>query len=178
MKKILSFILIIFSCLFVLGGCSGDKVYYHAKLNDNAVDIIREDFAAEHVFQTEKTEETVEKDGKTTTYYYIKTIPSNYTFIVSDAATYDEIFIENELYEDIDFDKEILVVYSYKSTYVSDYFLTKVVVQSGVLKVVAKRYHKRLTGDACQPYQRWVVIRLDKVDFSSFDYKLGEIDVW
>ena len=75
--------------------------------------------------------------------------------------------IENIDDFDIDFDTQMLVVYTFETIYHRNNNLVSLEADEDVLTITYKMEKKSGVGDASQPYQRWFVVRLDKLDVDS-----------
>ncbi|MGN1372575.1 MAG: hypothetical protein ACI4VK_00850 [Candidatus Coproplasma sp.] len=137
--------------LFVVG-CSNVK--YNAVLYDNAEGWIREDFAGENLID-----------------YFRDGSSANKTFIVDSQEEYNSIFLENADGLSVDFDSQMLAVYTFISFNYRNNYLTSTEVSDGVLTLTYKMEDKPGIGDTCVPYQRWFVVRLDKLDVESVVFK-------
>lgn len=83
------------------------------------------------------------------------------TFVVESQEALNEIFTE---FKDVNFDKEMVIVYCYTTIYVREQKLEKVSLDNGVLSIEFDVVDgKPGTGDATAPQTRTCVICLDKV---------------
>ena len=143
--KITALILIL-STIFSLVGCYDcDEDFfdnkYNATLYDSAKDWIREDF--------------------------ILATPEKRVFIVNDQQRYDEIFISDIEELQIDFNSQMLIVYTFGDEYVLKRMLIKTEIKNDCLNIaygLEKLPVKENYGAVCQPYQRWFVVKMDKLD--------------
>ncbi|MGN1104778.1 MAG: hypothetical protein ACI4QI_07915 [Candidatus Coproplasma sp.] len=141
---------IFMTVLFSVAGCSdGKNVKYNAVLYDDAVEWIRGDF---------KTENNIDyfQDGNV-----------SLTFTVDNQEEYNSIFIENADGLSVDFDSQMLAVYTYIAVNYRNNYLTSTEVSDGVLTLTYEMEDKPGICDTCVPYQRWFVVRLDKLDVDS-----------
>lgn len=105
------------------------------------------------------------KEGFTFNETWIKNndkLSENKTFSIDNQDTLDEVFSD---FKDIDFEKEMVIVYCYTTIYVREQKLEKVSFENGVLSIefdVVKG--KSGTGDATAPQTRACVICLDKLE--------------
>ncbi len=142
--------LVIIMLFTFLSGCTNNK--YNAKLYDNAIEWINVDFANNN------------QVGNLSF--------SNRTFIIDSQEKYDQVFNNNEL--EIDFNNQMLVVYTFITIYHRKNYIKNIDVKNSVLKITYEMEKKPGVGDASQPYQRWFVVKLDKLDVNSvvFEEKL------
>ena len=149
--------------VFIIGLCFlvGCSVKYNAVLYDNAVEWINTEFANENLTRGIHYEPD---------FYTDETYPSERTFIVNNREKYDEIFISGLKELDIDFDMQMLVVYTFTTVYHRNNRIKKTEVKNQVLTISYKMEEKFGVGDASMPYQRWFVVKLDAVDISSVEF--------
>ena len=139
-------LLIIFSALT---GCSIVKC--NAELFDSATEWINEEFINDNLVG----------------YSENSSYPTERIFIVNSQDQYNQIFIENIDELDIDFNTQMLVIYTFVTVYHRNNSLVRLEVNEDVLKITYTMEKKLGIGDASQPYQRWFVVRLDKLDVDS-----------
>ena len=135
MKKALSLVLALITLLFCFVGCS--------KFEYNTV-ILKDGFTFNESWLDSNNELTESK-----------------TFVIESQEALDEIFTD---FKEIDFDKEMVIVYCYTTIYVREQKLEKVSLDNGVLSIEFDVVDgKPGTGDATAPQTRTCVICLDKV---------------
>lgn len=147
--KIITLGLVFIMIFSFLTGCSNIK--YNAQLFDSATDWIKEDFINDNLVG----------------YSANSTYPTERVFVVKNQEEYNEIFIKSNDDFDIDFDTQMLVVYTFETIYHRNNSLVSLEVNEDVLNITYKMEKKSGVGDASQPYQRWFVVRLDKLDVDS-----------
>lgn len=135
-------------------GCAYvSNAIYGVRMYDQAGAWIREDFAAEHEV-------------------WYKSDPRDYTFIVDSQKEYDEIFISGIDELDVDFDKKMIIVHTFTDSNVYDYWVKRAYIQRGTLKIDYVHKMSLLpVGDTCGPYQRWFVIKLNKINIEHVEYE-------
>ncbi len=154
MRKFTIAVLCIFMCISLFTGCSS-KVNYNAVLYDNAVDWIREDFQVNNLV------------GSTQSPY-----PSERTLIVNNQDEFNEIFLPDIGELDVDFTSQRLVVYTFRAIYRKSFYLKSVTMENGRLKVIYQMEDLTPgTGSATNPYQRYFVLKLDKVDITAVEFE-------
>ncbi len=141
--------------LQMLVGCTGRP--YHAELYDLAAEWIQEDFAAEHPVRCWGNSEEADPHPKTR------------VFLVKDREQYEAIFREDADGVRVDFNSQMLVVYTFSTVYHRENKLTDLTLQDGVLTVTYRMETPNKlfgvgVGDASQPYQRWFVVKLDRLE--------------
>lgn len=151
--KILAIIvLVVLVAALVVSNLSYISVWkYHAKLYDYAVDWINEDFASAN-------QVGFDGDGP---------LLVEKTFIVDTQEKYYEIFIDGLEIEDIDFNNQMIVVCTHATSSHRQIFLTGISVTEGVLEISYRMENKPLVLDASIPYQRWMVVVMDKLNVDS-----------
>ncbi len=153
MKKLLSAFFILLACACVLfAGCT---VKYNAVLYDNAKEWIREDFRNGN--PTELDESFTERK-----------------FLVDSSEKYGEIFIEGVAELTVDFDKQMLIIYTFSDFNIRKNLLKSVDYENGDLKIRfidEVPFSCAAIGDTCAPYQRWFVVKLDKLSVSSLTFE-------
>lgn len=163
MKKIISLLVVIFIGLFFMFGCS--NLSYNAKLYDNANAWINEGFAQQNFIRN--------------VYYDIEegflaneeTYPLDRVFIIDNADTYNEIFVSNINELDVDFDNQILILYTFRAINRRNLKLVAVNKQDSKLIIEYEVESKYGVGDTSTPYQRWIVVKIDKEIFTSVEFK-------
>lgn len=159
--KITALILIL-STIFSLVGCydCDEDIFdnkYNATLYDSAKDWVREDFILANPIKTVGfIDENPEGQN-----------PKNRVFIVNDQQRYDEIFVSGIEELQIDFNSQMLIVYTFSDEYVLKRMLIKTEIKNDCLNIaygLEKLPVKENYGSVCQPYQRWFVVKMDKLD--------------
>lgn len=95
-------------------------------------------------------------------------LPSEFSAIIRDKAAYDATFTSDAQIE-VDFEKQILVVYTYMAVNRREIKVDDVTMNNDVLSIRLKvvdpfriLFFRFFGADTCAPYQRFVVLRLDK----------------
>lgn len=131
-------------------------------LYDNAAEWINTQFASENLTRGIHYDEQ--------DFYTDETYPASRTFIVNNRERYDEIFIAGIQELDIDFDTQMLVVYTFTTVYHRNNRIKKTEVKNQVLTISYKMEEKFGVGDASMPYQRWFVVKLDALYITSVEF--------
>lgn len=135
MKKLLALALAVVALLFCFVGCS--------KFEYNTV-ILKDGFSFNESWLDSNKE-----------------LAESKTLVIESQDALDEIF---ENFKEIDFDKEMVIVYCYTTIYVREQKLEKVSFDNGILSIEFDVVDgKPGTGDATAPQTRTCVICLDKV---------------
>ena len=93
------------------------------------------------------------------------------TKIIDSKEELDEIFEE---FPDVDFEKEVIVYYSYVTTHPRKVKIDKAYVENNTLVIEIRKVRKiRIipVADATAPQRRYLVFRLDKGDYENIEVK-------
>jgi hypothetical protein len=105
-----------------------------------------------------------------TRWEYDETSPKDRTFIITEKARLDEIF---SVYPDVDFEKEMVVMYGYTSMYGRARKITSITLDNKNLKIEFKFVEgKPGAGDAKMPETEFLVLRMDKLDIDTVEFTL------
>lgn len=145
--KIISFcVMFLIVCIT---GCSTIK--YHAKLYDNAIEWIKEDF-----IKSNPTSGAFYDDMQTDESY-----PASRTMIIKSEEEKLGCF-NNNFDVEVDFEKEMLIIYTWTTVYHRDCRLKGLKVTDGILWISYSFAPVAIgVGDVSRPFQRWVIIKLD-----------------
>lgn len=162
MKKAIICFVTIFACLILTVGCNT----YNAKLY-NADNWINNDFAEDNLirnvyYSQSGSGENVLSDDET--------YPESRTFIVENSEVYNRIFNNDIENFDVDFNKQMLIVYTFRDINHRNLKLISVNLQDAILRITFESISKSGIGDTCMPYQRWIVIKLDKIEVKSVEF--------
>ena len=163
MKKIVPILLV---CALLLAFSSCGK--YHAEATDVAVvfyEAADGTVVAEHdpIVLTESFRSETAVRGWNSHLDEGDALPKNRTILIDDQEEFDAAF-ENCPF-DVDLEKEMIVVYTFSFIYSRPTLIKKVSFSDGALSI--KLENKRAkwgVKDACTPYQRYVIVKLDKLD--------------
>ena len=118
-----------------------------------------------------KNENWNPEDPTSEEYLYDKTSPQKRTFIVTDQAMLDEMF--KDFGYQIDFETQMLIVYFYTDLYMRPQILTRVNLEGRILSINFRTERGKLSDpwhhDATEPYQRLLVVRLDKLSIDNVE---------
>jgi hypothetical protein len=99
-----------------------------------------------------------------------KTSPKFRTYIITEKARLDEVF---SVHPDVDFEKEMVVMYAYTSTSGRARKITSVTLDNKNLKIEFKYVEgKPGAGDAKGPETEFLVLRMDKLDIDTVEFTL------
>ena len=100
-----------------------------------------------------------------------KTSPEYRTFMITEKTQLDEVF---SVFPGIDLKKEMLVMYAYTSYYNGRrQKITSIKVDQKKLKIKFRYVYKRpFIKDASAPQHRFLVIRMDKLNIDTVEFKL------
>ncbi len=150
MKKvnIIALGLVLLMAFSIIAGCSG--IRYNAKLYDNAKEWINEEFISENLVGNSESG-----------------LPQKRTFIIKSLEEFNKVFVKNIGEIEVDFSKQMLVVYTFRDINARNNKLVKLALDGDVLKITCEMEKRPGIDDSCEPYQRWFVVILDKLDVSS-----------
>ena len=101
--------------------------------------------------------------------------PTSQTLLITDEETLNTLFTSLPEGITVDFEHEMLVVYTYSAIYVRDLRIREIVEINDTLTVTLRQKRPATSsGDACQPYQRVVMIKLDKTEVGTVTVKIEE----
>ena len=147
-RKFLSACLALLILLQLFAGCSRSYTYFWG----DAKEWFNKDFRKNNIVDFESE------------------FPTNRTIVIDTQEEYDRAFVPG-LELSVDFSKQMIAVYTFVDINRRENILTDVRVENGVLKLICEDippYSESVDyGDTCQPYQRWYVVILDKVDVHS-----------
>ncbi|WP_285819603.1 hypothetical protein [Bacteroides acidifaciens] len=161
MKKILLSGVIIIMSLISLVGCGRNK--YNASLFDDAGGWIKEEFANDNLICGVYYEDM--------DFIADDSYPKARTFIVDNQEKYDQILLADITELDVNFEKQMLVVYTFTTIYHRKNSIKNLSVHNQTLNINYKMESKFGVGDASQPYQRWFVVKLDTLEITSVDFE-------
>jgi len=99
-----------------------------------------------------------------------ETLPTFRTFIITEKARLDEIF---SVYPEIDFEKEMVVMYAYPSIYSREQKITSITLVNKILEIKFKYVEgKPGTGDASAPQIGFLMLRMDKLNIDTVEFTL------
>ncbi len=148
--------------LLFMVGCN--NIPYNATLYDDVNDCIKESFAKESLIRN-----VYYNDSGYDEVIIIEdeTVPENRTFIVNTQDAYNEIFVADIEFFDVDFKTQMLIVYTFKAINHRKINIAGIKLQDSSLNIEYKSPYKHGIGDTSVPYQRWIVVKLDKLDITS-----------
>jgi len=99
-----------------------------------------------------------------------ETLPQFRTFIITEKAQLDEIF---SVYPDIDFEKDMVVLYVYPDTSSGEIKITSITLVNKYLKIKFKIADgKPGYGNATAPQIHFLPLRMDKLDIDTVEFTL------
>lgn len=139
--------------IFTLNSCKINNDY-NAVFYDDATNWISDEFLVENKVEFEGTN-------------YPKTL----VFVIKNDDRFQEIF-KNEIEDlNINFEKQFLAIYTFSTVYHRKYNLVNIIDKDAIITINFSMEKKNGIGDASMPYQRWFVIKLDNIDFTSIVFK-------
>jgi len=136
-----------------------------AAIYDNEAEWIREEFYEQNrVYGAMYDRETLRDES----------YPKTRTFIVRTQEEFDKMFID-ENHIEVDFEKEMLLVYTYKATYTRKMKIKRIKEDNGIMEVELDVEKVKLgVGASCSPFQRYVVLKVDKKDITSVEFTIND----
>ena len=158
------FLLLIF--LFLILTCSSCSSKYHAKIYDFADDYFKPDF-----LENNKINGVCYGDGDP---LEDETLPKNRTFIIKTFEEMDSMMINNDDLN-INFDKQMLIVYTFISDVKEKLHIKNIKVSDSNLKIELNTYYLSFgRTNSCAFYQRIIIIKLDKLDFTNVEFDINQ----
>jgi hypothetical protein len=160
-RKIIAATLVLLLLLQLLTACAGAR--YGATLYSDAGEWINEAFAKEN--RVKRAQYPSEKDPyKVTTY---SDAPSSRLYVVKTREEYERIFQKNIAELSVDFEQQMIVVYTFTDYNRRENVLINAKLEEGTLRITYEDIPPHAEGDfgdSCSPYQRWFVVTLDRLD--------------
>lgn len=119
-------------CFFI--GCSDSK--YNAKMYSKCNDWIKQDFLENNKVRGASyfNPDYVEGNDDVEKFYRDNSSPKSRTFIITEEETFHQIFLENKL--DVDFDKEMVILYIFSDVNPSrNYDIKTISLKNEVLNI-------------------------------------------
>ena len=157
MKKRMLFLgVLVIMGLVLYAGCGNKKIPYNALLYDNVADCVNEDFKKANI-----------TSGLTVNDEHLQ---KSYAWLIISEDDY--INKTNESRVNVDFDKQMVVVYTFTTVYATrKYNLRNLTVENDILTVEYEiEKNNGVVGNATHPQQRWFMIMLDKVNVNAVDF--------
>lgn len=168
MKKLTLTLIAFLLIIGALTGCS--KVGYNATvLNGNASEWINKDFYGRSHTRGALYEGENDPEDEAN--------PESRFCVVRSREDQAAVFTEEAPIE-VDYSREMLVVYTFTSIYVREIRIKEAKIESGELKLVLEMKKpfggdlNIFVADACAPFQRYVVVKLDRQEISNVEVTL------
>lgn len=159
-KKILKLILVLVTCFCVLTACSVKR--YNATIYNDTKNSLRKEFLAYNMtrgsyYQNDNGEIVKAVDSD---------LPGDYTYVVKTKEHAEEIFYE--LPFETNFDEQMLIIYIFTDLYNRPYEIKKISCRHGELRIDVELQSVPFgVLDGVAPYQRVIIIQMDKLDFDT-----------
>lgn len=163
--KITAVCIVLLIVLSVFPACG--KVRYNAKIYNMSEESFLSSFLEENKVKGAyyKNPDYAEGSDK---YYYDETSPAYRTFIVNNLDDYSLAFAGDEL--GVNLDKEMILIYIFADVNpCRNYLLNKVVIDGETAKVYFG-LEKSDKKDATAPYQRVLIVKMEKLDISEAEF--------
>lgn len=164
------FLIVLFTCV----GCNTNK--YNAYLFDDAREWIKDEFANANptfgYFNENLNEDYFSEDfNENTDLISDESYPRKRIFLVDNQEKYEQIFIANIDELDINFNEQMLIIYTFTTIYHRKNSITNLKVNNQILTISYKMASQKYgVGDVSRPFQRWFVVKLDKLDITSVEF--------
>ena len=155
MKKILISLFLLFAVMYITG-CNVKK--YNIKIIENGYtfnDGVLEEYFPYGAYNFNLNQYNTNTNSR-----------EDYTFIIKDENQLNELFTE---FEDINFDKQMVIVYIYTGIYDSKVKITEVEYEELELSIEFSYKLKKGTGSATMPKQKTLIIIMDKLELIEVD---------
>ena len=164
MKRICCFVLLPMILIGIFYGCAQIPLNTQV-LNGNASQMIDKTFYEQNYTYGAYYDDY--NDGKTK--LEDASYPKARTFLITSQQDYERVFDSNADLN-VDFSSEMLAVYTFTAEYVREIRIDEVAVDGQKLCIHLSMIKPRQgVGDAVMPYQRYVVIKLDKADVTEVE---------
>lgn len=162
--KHVSFILSVIMLLCALTSCSvfDIAIKYNARLYSDATQWVNEDFLKENMvygaYYRNESGQLCQDDSS----------PKSRAFVIEDDEQYDTFFKQNSF--DVNFEKEVVVLYIFSDTNNRNYILKGLELNDKELTVQVQ-LQKSLVDDTIMPYQRCLVLKMNKVEIEAVKFE-------
>lgn len=154
--KIYFIIIIMFVFMFFLAGCA--KAKYNVTIVDN-------DYTFKQgILENYKTYGSF--DEKNNNYINDKSVPEEYTLVIKTQNELNEMF---SVFPNVNFEKEMVIVYIYTGIYNAKRKITDVEYEEKELSIEFDYKLKMGTGSASIPMQRVLIIKMNLIDAYEID---------
>lgn len=161
MKKYLFLGIILIMSFSFLMGCSKNK--YNATLYDDVNEWIDEDFSTTNLTYGAYYDDVLLEDDS---------YPVARDFILCSQQECEGV-IKNLSELNVNFEEEMLILYTFTTVYHRDIKLKNIEVTDDVLKISLQFDKKSGVGDAAMPYQRFLILKLERLEIASVEIELN-----
>ena len=161
--------LVIFMVLIFSTSCSSEK--FDATLYNQTKEWVKEDFLKENRVKGYYLNENYVEGVSDVSDKYIKDTesPSSRTFIISNKDEFNRIFSKTQI--DVDFEKEIVILYIFSDVNPSRNYNLKEIKQQNTNLTVQIELEKSEKDDSTMLYQRCLVLKMRKVDIDCVEFE-------
>lgn len=149
---------------------------YNPTLYDFAWFWIREDFRQQNLLKgaiyknNEESESWFDENLHNT-----DNCPKERNFLITNETSFNQTFVANIEELDVDFTKEILIVYTFVTEYGLPIKVKDIKLNKTSLNINFIMEHLSGVGGAKMPYQRWLVLKMDKENFNDFNCEIANV---
>lgn len=160
-------LLISLTCVFLVFDV---QVLYNAKLYSHSEDLLLPEFLdANKVRGAYYLNPDYDPDDENSDEYYRdKESPKNRMFVIEEEDTFKKIFKENSL--DVNWDKEMVILYIFSDDSPRDYKLKSISVSNDKIQVHYKFKGNGWRKDSSAPYQRCLALTMKKQDVQNVEF--------
>ncbi len=155
----------LFTIAISLMACSNQSGYnderYNAQLYDNAGEWMHQDFLIENLTRGAFYNDDFLDDDS---------YPKNFTYLIKNKEEFDSVLAEYPT--EVDFNKRMLCVFVFTCNYTRPYKIKNISEENQVIKIEVKsmKTSNNAIGDACIPWQRCLVVEMNKLDITSVEF--------
>ena len=159
-KKVFILVVVIVTCLCILASCSVKR--YNATIYNAVEKSFRKEFLA---YNMTRGSYYMNDDGE-----IVKAVnsdlPGDYTYVVKTKEHAEEFFYE--LPFETNFDEQMLIIYIFTDLYTRPFEIKKISCRHGKLRIDVELQSVPFgVLDGVAPYQRVIIIQMDKLDFDT-----------
>lgn len=164
--KITAVCIVLLIVLSVFSACG--KVKYNAKIYNMSEESFLSSFLEENKVKGAYYKNPDYPDDADKKYYYDETSPACRTFIVNNLDDYSLFFAGDEL--GVNFDKEMVLIYIFADIYPNRNYIINNILKEGEKVKIYLKLEKNNKKDATAPYQRVLIVKMEKLDISEAEF--------
>ena len=167
-RKIIAAGLVLLILLQLLTGCAA--IRYGATLYSDTEEWLDDAFLEENKISTAyyRNPNFTDIHGSEPKWIKYPDEPKTRTFIITEKEEYDRIFTKSPV--EVDFEKEMVILYTCTDVSPREYNLKKMDVNDGVLIAKIKLEHRN-ANDSVMPYQRFFMLTMKKAEITKVKFE-------